>query len=93
MQFSNVTEESMVSNEDSLLNNEDDEKDECNEGPVGPGFKDTSLDRITRFTAEKSRRIRIASGNLIPDAMTVLLADFLRHEIGQEIIGDFFNQK
>ena len=44
-------EESKVSNEDSLLNNKDDEN-ECNEGLVWPGFKDTSLDRITRFAAK-----------------------------------------
>ena len=40
MQFSNEIEESKVSNEDSSLNDEDDENDECNEGPVGPGFKE-----------------------------------------------------
>ena len=64
MQFSNIIEESKVSfgltnklekrlssNEDSSLNDEDDENDEGNEGQVGPGFKDTSLDRITRFAA------------------------------------------
>ena len=42
-----------MSNEDSWLNDEDDENDECNEGPGGPGFKDTSLNRITRFTAKE----------------------------------------
>ena len=44
-------EESKLSNEDSLLKKKDDENDECNEGPLWPGFKDTSLDRITRFAA------------------------------------------
>ena len=52
MQFSNVIEESKVSNEDSLLNNKNDENDECNEGPVWPRFKDTSLDRITTFAVK-----------------------------------------
>lgn len=52
MQFSNVIEESKVSNEDSLLNNKDDENDECNAGPVWPRFKDTSLDRITTFAVK-----------------------------------------
>ena len=50
---SNEIEESKVSNEDSSLNDEGDENDECNEGPVGPGFKDISLDKITRFTAKE----------------------------------------
>ena len=52
MQFSNVIEESKVSNEDSLLNYKNDENDECNEGPVWPRFKDTSLDRITTFAVK-----------------------------------------
>ena len=64
-QFSNMIEESKVSfgltntlekrlssNEDSSLNDKDNQNDEWNEGPVGPGFKDTSLDRIARFAAK-----------------------------------------
>ena len=50
--LTNKLEKRLSSNEDSSLNDENDENEKRNEGPVGSGFKDTSLDRITRFAAK-----------------------------------------
>ena len=50
--LTNTLEKRLSSNEDSSLNDKDNQNDECNEGPVGPGFKDTLLDRIARFAAK-----------------------------------------
>jgi len=88
LQSSNIFDESKESSEDSSLKNEDDESDECNEGPVGPGFKDTSPDKITRLAAKAKRRTRNATSNFTLDAMTVSLLDFMRQETGHGILGD-----
>ena len=50
----------------------------CGKGPAGPGFKETSLERITRFAASAKRKMRVAINTLECDAMTVVFADVLR---------------
>ena len=99
-QWSNSTEESKVSYKPlyelgSVLPSS--EKDSslrllgitCGKGPAGPGFKETSLDRITRFAARAKRKMRVANNNnnFECDAMTLAFADFLGCKKMDSILG------